>query len=99
MLVGEDVVTSDNPNSAHGMDVSLDAIHSGEDFWVETVGFDTEVWDIAPGRLPTLKAFAVVESTEPIAPDAGCGNSGVGTLGTFLLLAPLAALGGARRKK
>jgi len=56
-------------NVADGVDVSrIDAL--SVDFWINTMGWDCEIWDFADGRLPMLRdagnqQFTAIENTSP----------------------------------
>jgi len=68
MLVNGSLVTGGLDNNANGADIT-DIQWNSADWWLYTALFNTAVWDIAYGRLPTLKGFPTTVTQNPtVAP-------------------------------
>jgi hypothetical protein len=55
-LDSADITLNKGHDQADGGDISMEQALTSE-FWIDTMGWDISIWDIANGRLPTLRAF------------------------------------------
>jgi len=67
MLITGNLVSGNSASNANGEDITSAQWHSAA-WWNGTALFSTDVWDIANGRLPTLKGFPTVTQNPTVVP-------------------------------